>query len=130
MSATMSDSAEESPVYEPTPNSQADARSTHRSRSHRTRQPPNALSYYSLGQPVSSQARISNVNPAVQPIPQFTYRRRMCRHRDSIPDLYQRISDSSYRPDNLNHMAKGWCLLCYVTNFVNYFHCLLRNVCC
>ena len=74
MSATMSDSAEESPVYEPTPNSQEDARSTHRSRSHRTRQPPNALSYYSLGQPVSSQARISNVNSAVQPMPQFAYR--------------------------------------------------------
>ena len=74
MSATMSDSAEESPVYEPTPNSQADARSTPRRRPHRTWQPPNALSYYSLGQPVSSQARISNVNSAVQPMPQFAYR--------------------------------------------------------
>lgn len=39
----------------------------------RTRQPPNILSYYSLGQPVSFQARISDVNLPEYPRQVFSY---------------------------------------------------------
>ena len=65
---------EESPAHEPMPNSPEDAQSPPRSRPQRTRQPPALLSYYSFGQPISSQARVSNIHPVVQPVPQFAYR--------------------------------------------------------
>ena len=65
---------EESPAHEPIPNSPEDAQSPPRSRPQRTRQPPTLLSYYSFGQPISSQARVLNIHPAVQPLPQFAYR--------------------------------------------------------
>ena len=43
------------------------------SRPQRTRQPPDILSYYSLGQPISSHARISSVNSPEYPRDAFPY---------------------------------------------------------
>ena len=84
VTATMSESLEgiitpprpleESPAHEPISSSPEDAQFPPRSRPQRIRRPPTLLSYYSFGQPISSQARISNIHPEVQPVPQFSYR--------------------------------------------------------
>ena len=110
----------EPPAHEPISNSPEDAQSPPRSRPQRTRRPPTLLSYYSFGQPISSQARVSNIHSAVQPVPQFSYRPTHLQSRiqesyqqhlyiqDILMHLYHRDnSDTLYRQEKLDPTAKN-----------------------
>ena len=100
------------------------------SRPQRTRQPPNLLSYYSLGQPISSQARISNVS---LPLPRqgFSYegmniqpQNSQSLHRDRLFTMrtlrylwHRDHSDNTCLWARWDRIFKDQCQLCLIINF-------------
>ena len=77
------------------------------SRPQRTRQPPDILSYYSLGQPISSHARISSVNVPEYPRHAFPYEMTNIQSQNS-QNLYFAHGPSVYNePSQVFFVAQG-----------------------